>query len=424
MLDTFRNAWRIEDLRKKILFTLLMLLIYRIGSAIAVPGIDVAVIADKVQQNGILAMLDFINGGNFSNYSIFAMGIQPYITSSIVMNLLTVAIPALEKLQKEGEEGRKKIAQYTRYVTVLLGFIQAVGITIGMGSAALLKNGAPDWFNYMTIGLSLAAGTAFTMWLGEQITENGIGNGISLIIFVGIIAGFAQQIIVGVDSIVENPSTIWILPVALVGIIALIAVIVFVDEGERRIPVQYAKRVVGRKLYGGQSSHIPLKVNASGVMPLIFAMSILQFPGIILQFGSLGTSAFGMWWGYWMSPANWPYMVVFALLIVCFAFFYSTIQFNPIEIAKNLQQNGGFVPGIRPGRPTSDYLSRTVNRITLAGAVFLAVIATIPSLVMFFARTAAPFTATGILITVSVALETSKQLEAQMLMRHYKGFMR
>ncbi len=424
MLDTLRNAWRIEELRKKILFTVLMLLIYRIGSAIAVPGVNVDVIRSAVEGNGILGMLDFMNGGAFSNYSIFAMGIQPYITSSIVMNLLTVAIPALERLQKEGEEGRKKIAQYTRYVTVVLGFIQAIGITMSMGAGALVANGMPSWFSYLTIGISLAAGTAFTMWLGEQITENGIGNGISLIIFIGIIARFPQQLYLGLQAILRDMSLIWVAPVALVGIIALIAVIVFVDEGERRVPVQYAKRVVGRRMFGGQSTHIPLKVNASGVMPLIFAMSILQFPGLIVQFGNWGATGFGIWWSTWMNPRSPVYMAVFALLIVFFAFFYSTIQFNPVEIAKNLQQNGGFIPGIRPGKPTSDYLSRTVSRITLAGALFLAVIATIPSLFFLFTRNASPFTATGILIVVSVALETSKQLEAQMLMRHYKGFMR
>jgi preprotein translocase subunit SecY len=293
-----------------------------------------------------------------------------------------------------------------------------------MGASALLPNGAPTWFNYMTIGISLAAGTAFTMWLGEQITEHGIGNGISLIIFIGIIARFPLEIIAGLQTMFADMSKIWILPLALVGILALIAVIVFVDEGERRVPVQYAKRVVGRKMYGGQSTHIPLKVNASGVMPLIFAISILQFPGIILQFGSLSTSAFGLWWNQWMNPASGLYMGIFAVLIVFFAFFYSSIQFNPMETAKHLQQNGGFVPGIRPGKPTSDYLARSVNRITLAGSLFLAVIATIPSIILVLFGVQSPFTATGILIVVSVALETSKQLEAQMLMRHYKGFMR
>lgn len=419
MLETFKNAWKIQDLRKKIIYTLFILLIYRVGSVITVPGVNVDYISSVVDSNNMLSMLNFMSGG-LSQFTIFAMGIQPYITASIVMNLLTVAIPPLERLQKEGEEGRKKIAQYTRYVTVILGFIQAIGIVLGMGTQAVVST---HWFNYLTIGLSLAAGTAFVMWLGERINENGVGNGISLIIFVGIISQFPVQLGTAFNLIKENTNLIWWVPVVAVFIIAMIAGIVYVDEGVRRIPIQYAKRVVGRKMYGGQSTHIPLKVNASGVMPLIFAMSIIQFPGLIAQFWP--ASGFALWYNVWMSPTSPLYIIVYAVMIIFFAFFYSTISFNPIEIAKNIQQNGGFIPGIRPGKPTSDHLQKVTNRITLVGALFLALVATIPSLVMILAgNNATIFTATGILIVVSVGLETSKQIESQILMRHYKGFMR
>lgn len=419
MLETLKNAWKIQDLRKKIIYTLLMLLIYRVGAVITVPGVNASFIAEAISNNSFLTMMNFV-GSNLTNYSIFAMGIQPYITASIVMNLLTVAIPYLERLQKEGEDGRKKIAQYTRYVTVVLGFIQAIGITLSFGADAVTST---HWLNYLLIGLSLAAGTAFVMWLGERITENGVGNGISLLIFIGVIGNFPQQIITGVLNLFENPSNWWMALVMVVFIVVLVACIVFVDEGERRIPVQYAKRVVGRRMYGGNSSHIPMKVNSSGVMPLIFAMTILSFPGLIATAFFSG-SAFDLFFQQWFSRPTIPYTIVFAILIVFFAFFYASISFNPVDIAKNIQQNGGFIPGIRPGKSTSDYLAKVSNRITLIGAIFLALVATIPSLLMMFLGVASPFTATGILIVVSVALETSKQIEAQILMRHYKGFLR
>ena len=422
MLETFRNAWKVEDLRKKIIYTLIMLLLYRVGSIIPIPGVNVEYISQQVNNISLLGMLDFINGQNFSNFTIFAMGISPYITSSIIMQLLCVAIPPLERLQKEGEEGRKKIAQITRVVTIALGCIMAIGIIVGLGSGAMYRGAEANFLDYLLVFLSLAAGTALTMWIGEHITENGVGNGISLLIFVGIIASFPGEVYTGIQSVIAKPVTAWFIPRVVVGILVLVVGIVFVDGGQRRIPVQYAKRMVGRKMYGGQSTYIPLKVNSSGVMPLIFAISIIQFPGLIAQFWP--TSAFALWYGKWFSTSSWLYMLVYALLILGFTYFYTMISFNPVEMSKNLQQNGGFVPGIRPGKPTADYLTRISNRITLFGAIFLAVIAVIPSAILAIAGVRAPFTASGILIVVSVALETTQQLEAQMMMRHYKVFMK
>lgn len=422
MLETFRNAWKVEDLRKKIIYTLIMLLIYRVGSIIPIPGVNVEYISQQVNNISLLGMLDFINGQNFSNFTIFAMGISPYITSSIIMQLLCVAIPTLERLQKEGEEGRKKIAQITRVVTIALGCIMAIGIIVGLGSGAMYRGADANFLDYLLVFLSLAAGTALTMWIGEHITENGVGNGISLLIFVGIIASFPGEVYTGIQSVIAKPMTAWLIPLVIVGILVLVVGIVFVDGGQRRIPVQYAKRMVGRKMYGGQSTYIPLKVNSSGVMPLIFAISIIQFPGLIAQFWP--TSGFALWYAKWFSASSWLYMIVYALLILGFTYFYTMISFNPVEMSKNLQQNGGFIPGIRPGKPTADYLTRISNRITLFGAIFLAVIAIIPSAILAIAGVRAPFTASGILIVVSVALETTQQLEAQMMMRHYKGFMK
>lgn len=399
----------------------MMLLIFRLGGIIPTPFIDTDQIAQAVNNMGFLSMLDFINGQNFSNFTILAMGIQPYITSSIIMQLLTIAIPALERLQKEGEEGRKKIAQITRYVTIALGFIMAIGIILGIGKSAFY-GGNPGILEYATVFLCLAAGAAFAMWVGERITENGVGNGVSLLIFVGIIASFPGQIGGAFTAIANIPMSAWYIPVVIIGILLLVTGIVFVDQGQRRIPVQYAKRMVGRKMYGGQSTHIPIKVNSSGVMPLIFAISIIQFPSIFASYWP--TSGFALWYGKWFSASSWLYMVVFALLILFFTYFYTAISFNAPEISKNLQQNGGFIPGIRPGKPTADYLQRISNRITFFGAVYLALIATIPSAVLAITGSSAPFTATGIMIVVSVALETTKQLESQMMMRHYKGFMK
>ena len=418
MLQILRNAWKVEELRKKILYTLFMLLIYRLVGIVPTPGVNSAIIAEAVAGNDLWNMLNIINGGNFSNFTLMAMGISPYITASIVMQLLTIAIPKLEEMQKQGEEGRRKLQSYSRYATILLGAIQAIGIILGMGPSAVHN---PGFFTYFTIAVAMAAGTAFAMWIGERITEKGIGNGISLLIFAGIAASLPAQFRNIAVGYINEPASVWSAPIILVSIVALIVGVVCIDIGERRIPIQYAKRVVGRKMMGGQSTHMPLKVNATGVLPLIFASSILQFPMIIASFWP--TSKFTLWFNGVFRSTGPTYMIVFALLIVGFSFFYSSISFNPIEISKNLQQNGGFIPGIRPGRPTSDYIRRISNKIVAFDSVFLALIAVVPTLFLALTKTAAPFTATGILIAVSVSIETTKQIESQMLMRHYKGFL-
>jgi preprotein translocase subunit SecY len=422
MFETLKNAWRIEDLRKKITFTLIMLLIYRIGTYVPVPGVDSSYIKAIIDQGGLLGFFNIISGGAFGNFTIFAMSITPYINSSIIMQLLTVAIPSLERLAKEGEEGRKKIAQYTRYATVILAFVQAFGITYGLArtSGALITN---NFWTYIVVSLTLTAGTAFLMWLGEQITEKGIGNGISLIIFTSIISR-APIAVVQLWDLAFKAKTINPLFLPLMGafMVALIAGVIFIDLGQRRIPVQYSKRMVGRKMYGGQSTHIPMKVNSSGVLPIIFAVSILAVPQTIAQFMSQ-SSGFVMWVDKYFDQDTVLYAVLYALLIVFFTYFYTQITFNPIEIANNLKQYGGFVQGIRPGRPTSEYLMRISNRLTLVGAIFLALVAIIPIVVTAITKVPMSFGGTAILIIVGVALETSKQLEAQMLMRHYKGFL-
>ncbi len=427
MFKTLANAWKMPDIRKKILFTLLMLLIYRIGAYIPVPGVNVDFISKAVAEYDILGFLDLFSGGSLGNMTIFALGIVPYINASIIMNLLTVAIPKLERLAKEGDDGRKKIASITRVLGVVLGLVQAIGILLSLvnlaaskGASALEPNAT--WFTYVTIVACLTAGTALIMWIGERITENGIGNGISLLIFISIISRVPTMLIGMVNGVADGTQSFW--SVILVAALAFVIVlgITFVDLGERRIPVQYAKRVVGRKMYGGQSTHIPMKVNQSGVMPIIFAITILQLPTMIAQFLPPDNS-FVLWYQQYASNGTILYGVVYALLILFFSYFYSQIAFNPVDVSKNLQQNGGFIPGIRPGKPTSDYLAKILSRITLFGAIFLAVVAAVPSLFTQFTGVAGVFGATSLLIMVSVALETTKQLEAQMMMRHYKGFL-
>ena len=419
MFQTLKNAWAIEELRRKIIYTLLILFIVRLGCYIPIPGVDVAYVAEQIGASGILGFMSMITGGALGNFTLFALGIGPYITASIIMNLLQVAIPALERLAKEGEEGRRKIAQYTRRFTVVLAFVQAIAIILSLGPKAVTTT---NWFNYLTIGLCLTAGAIIVMWLGERITEKGIGNGISLVIFTGIVARVPMQIIALVETAVIDATMIWTIPAFAAFVLVIITGVTFVDLGERRIPVQYAKRVVGRKMYGGQSTHIPMKVNATGVLPLIFAMTLLQFPGMIAGFWP--ESGFNIWYQAWMGPGTPINLVLMALLIVFFTYFYTTISFNPVEISKNMQQNGGFIPGIRPGKPTSDHLAKISSRITMFGAIFLAVIAVIPSMISSLLGIQIIFGATSVLILVSVALETNKQLDAQMLMRSYKGFLK
>ena len=421
MLQVLRNAFAVKDIRTKILYTLLLLLIYRLGCFIPVPGVDAIYISSQVSQYSILGYVDLLGGGALSNFTIMAMGITPYINASIIMNLLTIAIPALERMAKEGEDGRKKIEKITRYAAVGLAFVQAIGITLSFGEAAVMDTG---FFSYLMIGLVITSGSAFLMWVGERINELGIGNGISLLIFTSIISKVPSTVIGIGEQVFSGLLDIWIVLVIVVLLLVLIAGVTFIDLGMRRVPVQYAKRVVGRKMYGGQSTHIPMRVNSTGVMPLIFAMTIIQFPGMIAQFWP--SSGFTSFYYAYLADGTVVYFAVYFLLIIAFAFFYSSISFNPVEISRNMQQHGGFIPGIRPGRPTSDYLKRISSRLTLFGALFLAVIASVPTLFssLLGSQTASAFGATSILIMVSVALETSKQLEAQLMMRHYKGFLK
>ncbi len=426
MVEILRNAWKIPDLRKKLLFTIALLVVYRIGSHIPVPGLDANEFAKLVGQGGqLFGFFDIVSGGAFSMATIFAMSITPYINSSIIMQLLTVAIPKLEQLSKEGEEGRKIIAQYTRYGTVILGFIQAVGLYFGI-AGAVNDRGV---LSFITITLTFTAGTAFLMWLGEQITEYGIGNGISLMIFGGIVsrgpAGVQAIIDIYTKQTATGSAIIAIVKIAVILIVFLgvIAGVVWVSQAERRIPVQYAKRVVGRKMYGGQSTHIPIKVNLAGVIPIIFAMSIMMFPSqIITFFFRESTNPIVMF--FKNAQGGIGYSIIYAILIMFFTFFYTMIVFNPIELANNMKKNGGFIPGIRPGKPTSDYISRVLNRVTWFGAIFLAVITVFPTLVGSATNIQGVwFGGTAVLILVGVALDTIKQMESQMLMRHYKGFL-
>ena len=418
MRETIKNAWKIVEVRKKILYTLGMLLIFRLLCFIPTPGVDTSMIQAVMNQYSILGYIQSMTGSNFASYNIMAMGITPYINASIIMQLLCVAIPKLEELNKQGDEGRKKIAQITRYVTVGLGFVQAIALTVGMKA-----NATGGVLGLLTIGFCLAAGTAMAMWIGERITENGIGNGISLLIFAGIIANIATSIIGSVQGVANGVAGT--IPAAIASVIVFVVLIigiVFVDLGERRIPIQYSKRMVGRKMYGGQSSHIPLKLNASGVLPLIFASSIMQFPATILAF--FPNSSANIWWQSHVSTMSFPYQIIFALLIFGFTFFYSSISFNPVEISKNIQNNGGMIPGIRQGKPTSDFIKKITTRITTFGAIYLAILAVIPTVIYAVAGVYLPFAASSLMIAVSVAMEFMRELESQMLMRHYKGFLK
>jgi len=418
MRETLKNAWKIVEIRKKILYTLFMLLVFRLLCFIPTPGVDTSMIQSVLDQYSLLGFINSMTGADLANYSIMAMGITPYINASIIMQLLCVAIPKLEELNKQGDEGRKKIAQITRYVTVGLGFVQAIALTVGMKA-----NATGGFLGLLTIGFCLAAGTALAMWIGERITENGIGNGISLLIFAGIIANIATAITSSVNGMVNGVTGT--IPAAIASVlvfVVLIIGIVFVDLGERRIPIQYSKRMVGRRMYGGQSSHIPLKLNASGVLPLIFASSIMQFPSTILAF--FPNSSANIWWQQHVNTMSFGYQILFALLIFGFTFFYSSISFNPIEISKNIQNNGGMIPGIRQGKPTSDFIKKITTRITTFGAIYLAILAVIPTVIYAVAGVSLPFAASSLMIAVSVAMEFMRELESQMLMRHYKGFLK
>ena len=366
MLKTILNAWNIKDIRTRMLFTLLLIVIYRLGSFIPVPFVDASSIAEMAGKYDILGFLNLLSGGSFSQFTIFAMGISPYITGSIVIQLWTIAIPSLERMAKE-EDGRQKIEKITRYTGIGLALVQSIGIVVGMGEGVVTSTA---WYVYATIGIVCTAGTAFLVWMGERITEKGVGNGVSMIIFASICSQVPRVVVDMFSGVfVQGYYAWWIIPVMVVFALVIITGVVLVDRAVRRIPVQYAKRVVGRKMYGGQATHIPMKANANGVMPLIFAITLMQVPSMILQFWP--NSGFYTFYHKWLAAGTPIYYVVYALLIVGFAYFYSTISFNPVEISKNLQQNGGFIPGIRPGKPTGDYLMKISNRLTLFGAFFL-----------------------------------------------------
>lgn len=420
MFETVRNAFKVKEVRQKLLYTFFMLLIYRLVSVIPAPGVNFAAVKASIGSG--LDMLDMINmmtGNAFQKMTIMAMGITPYINASIIMQLLTIAIPALERLQKEGEEGRKKIARITRYVTIALALFQAIGLVSSLG---FIKAG---WFNYLLVGISMAAGSALCMWMGERITEKGIGNGISLLIFAGIISNLFNGTLQLIRTAISRGLfSDWIMVFVVLALLVLIVVLVtFVNLGERRIPVNYAKRVRGRKMYGGQNTYMPMKVDASGVLPLIFAYSFMAFPSTIIQL-TARNSSFALWWNKYMHQGSISYLIITALLIFAFTFFYSSISYNPEDISKNLQENGGMIPGIRSGKATVSFLNRVKNRLTMFNALFLAVIATIPTLATVQLQAAIPFAASSILIGVSVALETMRQLEGQLTTRNYEGFLR
>jgi len=436
VLSAFRNAFKVPDLRNKILFTLSIIAVYRLGSHLPLPGVDftqVRALQDQAQGGGITALINLFSGGALTNFAIFALGIMPYITSSIIMQLLTVVIPRLEALQKEGEVGRKKITQYTRYMTVVLALLQSLGIIVTANSGNLFGGGAGapigDFFPDTSVGsialvvLTLTAGTAMIMWMGELITQRGIGNGMSIMIFASIISALPTQSL-----------NLWVSAGVVKGIVfivlglAIVVTVVTVEQGQRRIPVQYAKRVVGRRAYGGQSTYIPMKVNQAGVIPIIFASSLLYLPVLastIVQnegFRDFANRYFGL---QGTGSEIWVYVLVYFSLIIFFTYFYTAITFNPTDVADNIKKYGGFIPGIRPGKPTSDYLGYTLNRITLPGAAFLGMIAVLPFIAQgAWSIQAFPFAGTAVLIMVGVGLETMKQVESQLMTRHYEGFLR
>ena len=425
MLKTVKEAWGVKEIRSKMIFTLLMLVVFRIGSNIPVPGMNREVLSQVFAGDnmGLFELFNLFSGGSFANFTIFALSITPYITASIIIQLLTVAFPYFERLAKEGMEGRKKMAQITRYFTAVLAIIQALGLTFGLFQQAVAEKSA---FNYIVITLILTAGTCFLMFIGEQIDQNGIGNGISLIIFGGIIARMPSELASIWTRYQSGSLSVVTLFVLLIFAIAVIVGIILIQQGTRKIPVQYAKRVVGRKMYGGQSTHIPLKVNQAGVIPIIFSLSLLQFPLTLMYF--FPNTPFYSFCEKWLSPAGspgvWVYAVLNILLIIFFNYFYTAITFNPVEVANNMKANGGFIPGIRPGKATIDYLTRVMSRLSIVGALFLAVIATLPTIISQYTGLQLSFGGTSLLIAVGVALDTVRALENQLLMRNYQGFLK
>ena len=426
MIETLRNAWKIAELRKKIIFTLFILLIYRVGNVIPVPYIDTLTLAsyfDSVLSSTIFGLYNAMSGSAFSQATVFALGIQPYINASIIIQLLTIAIPALERLAKEeGEEGKKKIARITRYTTVGLGLLMGWAyymMLTNYSASGLSIITAEGFLPALVIILAFTAGSALVMWLGEQITEFGIGNGISMILFANIISGIPRMVTALFTMIW------WQIIIVVIGMAALILFIIFINDAERRIPIQYAKRVVGRKIYGGQNTNLPIKVSMSGVMPVIFAQSICSLPATVCAFMGINAESGSWWYDNLWSPNCWAYAVSYFLMIFFFSWFYSTIQYDPMEIANNLKKNGGFIPGFRPGKPTAEFIQKVINKIVVFGAIYLGIVALLPIVagnLMASVRNLA-IGGTSVIIVVGVALETVKALEAQMLMRHYKGFL-
>lgn len=421
MLGSFGQAFKVGDLRRKLLFTLMMLLVFRVGAHIPVPGINPEAI-QQLLSGQLFGFFDIISGGAFKRFSIFAMSITPYINASIIMQLLQVIIPRLEELSKEGEEGRKVIAQYIRYGTVVLAFIQAMGMSIALGRTGAVTD--PGIGSYFLIAVSLTAGTAFLMWIGEMITERGIGNGISLIIFAGIVSRLPSQISGVGQELSGGIIGFFNIFLFIVLALAIIVAIIAVNEGQRRIPIQYAKRVVGRKLYGGQSTFLPIKVNAAGVIPIIFAMALMMFPATIASWSDPG-SAVNTFLNTYFHFGSVAYNLFYFALIVFFTYFYVAIIFNPMDVAENVKKYGGFVPGIRPGRPTAEYIDKVLSRLTLAGGVFLGLIAILPNFIIGLTGvTSLWFGGTALLIVVGVALDTMKQIESHLLLRSYEGFVK
>lgn len=421
MLETLRNSLRLPGLRNRLLFTVAMLVVLRIGAHIPVPGVRLEAIANIFGAGGFFDLIDVFAGGAFTNFAIFAMGVTPYINSSIIMQLLTIVIPRLEEMQKEGEEGRKKIQQYTRYGTVILGLVQAFGL--GM----TLKNGGAfiddTWTTLFVIMVSLTAGTAFLMWLGEMITEKGIGNGISLIIFANIVTRLPHAIKQEINLLPTGQRNIFQLLLVAAIMLAMVVFVVLITEGVRKIPVEYAKRVVGKRVYGGQRTHLPMKINQAGVIPLIFAQSLLYFPLTIAQFTQ--GSKFANWVLQYLDTKSLWFILANAVLILFFTYFYTAVTFNPVDVADNIKKNGGFVPGYRPGKPTAEFLDRISTRLTLVGGLFLAAVTILPIYAISLVGIEGAYLGgSSLLIVVSVGMETMKQIESQLVMRHYQGFMR
>ncbi len=422
MLSSIGNIAKIPELKRRVIFTLLMLLVYRVGVHIPTPGINTVALKDFISrfQQTLFGMIDMFTGGAMENFSIFSLGIMPYISASIILQLLTVVIPHLERLSKEGEAGRKKITQYTRYGTVFLSLIQGMGISIGLAKTENLVYIPGPAFVILSM-ITLTAGTAFIMWLGEQITERGIGNGISLIIFAGIVARMPSALGNTIQLVKTGDMGFLVLLLLLAIMVGVIGIIVFVERGQRRIPVQYAKRVVGRRIYGGQSTHLPLKVNTAGVIPPIFASSLMIFPATIGQFLHVPAVTYVT---SWLRPGTAVYELLYVGLIVFFCYFYTAVTFNPVDVADNMKKYGGYIPGIRPGKKTSQYIDKVLTRITFGGAMYVSVVCVLPSILM--GRFNAPFYfgGTSLLIVVGVALDTLTQIESHMIQRHYEGFIR